>query len=225
MTTFERMLHILPPWSLKPWGQFWHGCSYLLLWQAGSLDVSPSLHGALLSLSVSERVPWKRHEGRETGRQREGSWGHFPWKEIKVKRMIKVRFPASWFVFCTKIPFFLSDFAETTIAPLPVLVTMTPLTPSLGRSALLNLPQSGNLIASLGFSVEIRKNYSGSSKLHHQEKAVWRRNACVNLFQDKDTIELLLGEAKMTVSLSCMDFSYHLINASYHIQIKGVSYC
>ena len=58
--------------------------------------------------------------------------GHFPCKEIKVKRKIKVWFPASWFVFCTEIPFFPSDFAETTIAPLPVLVTMTLLTLSLG---------------------------------------------------------------------------------------------
>lgn len=45
--------------------------------------------------------------------------------------MIKVWFPASWFVFCTEIPLFLSIFAETTIEPLPVLVSVTPRTPSL----------------------------------------------------------------------------------------------
>ena len=54
--------------------------------------------------------------------------------------MIKVRFPASWFVFFTEIPFFLSVFAETTIGPLPVLVTVTLITLSLGGGALLNLP-------------------------------------------------------------------------------------
>lgn len=83
-------------------------------------------------------------------------WGHFLCKEIKVKRKIKVWFPASWFVFSTEIPFFLSDFAETTIAPLPVLVTMTPLTPSLGGTALLHLLQSGRLTAALWFYVEIQ---------------------------------------------------------------------
>lgn len=45
-----------------------------------------------------------------------------------------MQFPASWFGFCAEIPLFLSDFAETTIAPLPVLVTVTPLTPSLSSS-------------------------------------------------------------------------------------------
>lgn len=54
-----------------------------------------------------------------------------------------MRFPASWFVFCAEIPLFLSDFAETTIAPLPVLVTVTPLTPSLSSSVQLHRLWSG----------------------------------------------------------------------------------
>lgn len=54
-----------------------------------------------------------------------------------------MRFPASWFVFCTEIPLFLSDFAETTIAPLPVLVTVTPLTLSLSSGVQLHRLWSG----------------------------------------------------------------------------------
>lgn len=46
--------------------------------------------------------------------------------------MIKVWFPASWFAFCPEIPLFLSVFAESTITPLPVLVTVTLKTRSLG---------------------------------------------------------------------------------------------
>lgn len=135
----ENASHFTPVISV-PWGQFWHGCSYLL-WQAGSLDVSLWWHGALLSLSVSDRA-WfeKPGKGTRAERQPKWEWGHFPCKEIKVKRKIKVWFPASWFAFYTEIPFFLSDFAETTIAPLPVLVTVTPLTLSLGACALLHLP-------------------------------------------------------------------------------------
>lgn len=93
--------------------------------------------------------PWCRREGtvQETrGRDSQAvRWerGHFPCKEIKVKGEIKVRFPASWFVFGAEIPLFLSDFAETTIAPLPVLVTATPLTPSLGSGVQLHGAWSG----------------------------------------------------------------------------------
>lgn len=91
----------------------------------------------------------KAWEATRAERQWDSEMGErdFLCKEIKAKRKIKVWFPASWFVFCTEIPFFLSDFAETTIAPLPVLVTMTPLTPSLGGAALLHSPQSGRVTA------------------------------------------------------------------------------
>lgn len=75
----------------------------------------------------------KPEKPREPIERLRWEWGHFLCKEIKVKRKIKVWFPASWFVFGTEIPFFLSEIAETTIAPLPVLVTMTPLTSSLGH--------------------------------------------------------------------------------------------
>lgn len=152
----ERMLHILPTWSLCPgassdmagviccgrqtvWTCHHDGMErywvYLCQTQAGHGSKSLRSHD-------SETAKWE--------------WGHFLCKEIKVKRKIKVWFPASWFVFSTEIPFFLSDFAETTIAPLPVLVTMTPLTPSLGGTALLHLPQSGRLPAALWFYVEIQ---------------------------------------------------------------------
>lgn len=86
-------------------------------------------------------------------------WRPFPCKEIKVRRKIKVWFPASWFVFCTEIPLFLSDFAETTIAPLPVLVTVTPLTSSLGSGALLQFHHSNTV-----------------KLLHHRGKVVWKWN-------------------------------------------------
>lgn len=142
------MLHILPAWSLYPGASsdmvaaiccgrqaFWtchrdgmeHYWVYVCQTQTG--------HGwkSLRSHKSWETVKWER--------------GHFLCKEIKAKRKIKVWFPASWFVFCTEIPFFLSDFAETTIAPLPVLVTMTPLTPSLGGAAPLHSPQSGRVTA------------------------------------------------------------------------------
>lgn len=91
--------------------------------------------------------------GTESGRQQEtvtGEWGHFPWKEIKVKRMINVLFPASWFVFWTEIPLFLSIFAETTIAPLPVLLTVTLKTPFLGGAVLLQQLKSSKVTIGCG---------------------------------------------------------------------------
>lgn len=75
-----------------------------------------------------------------------------------------MRFPASWFVFSTEIPFFLSEFAETTIAPLPVLVTMTPLTSSLGGAALSRWPQAGKLTAALRFGANILFDSKGARR-------------------------------------------------------------
>lgn len=91
-------------------------------------------------ICVRQDMVRKACEGHKSGETVKWEWGHFPCKEIKVKRKIKVWFPASWFAFYTAIPFFLSDFAETTIAPLPVLVTVTPPTLSLGGCVLLHLP-------------------------------------------------------------------------------------
>lgn len=71
-------------------------------------------------------------------------------------------FPASWFVLSTEIPFFLSEFAETTIAPLPVLVTMTPLTSSLGGAALSCWPRAGKLTAAPRFCVDVQFNSKGT---------------------------------------------------------------
>lgn len=74
-------------------------------------------------------------------------------------------FPASWFAFSTEIPFFLSEFAETTIAPLPVLVTMTPLTSSLGGAALSSLPPAGKLTVAQRPGVDVQFNSKGDR--HH----------------------------------------------------------
>lgn len=74
-------------------------------------------------------------------------------------------FPASWFVLSTEIPFFLSEFAETTIAPLPVLVTMTPLTSSPGGAALSLWPRAGKLTAAPRFRVDVQFNSKGTR--HH----------------------------------------------------------
>ena len=122
--------------------------------------------------------------------------------------MIKVRFPASWFVFCTEIPLFLSDFAEATVTPLPVLVTVTPLTPISGRRhAGTFYYKSGKPTAALWFSDEMWWNDNGRSKSPHQEESVYRRSMpSTNLLSVwpklKHTIELVLGEAKLTVSPS-----------------------
>lgn len=74
-------------------------------------------------------------------------------------------FPASWFALSTEIPFFLSEFAETTIAPLPVLVTMTPLTSSLGGAALSSSPPAGKLTAAPRFCVDIQ--FNSKEDQHH----------------------------------------------------------
>lgn len=66
-------------------------------------------------------------------------------------------FPASWVVFCAEIPLFLSDFAETTIAPLPVLVTVTPLIPSLSSGVQLHRQWSGRGEFRAAFVVDGRK--------------------------------------------------------------------
>lgn len=68
-----------------------------------------------------------------------------------------MQFPASWVVFCAEIPLFLSDFAETTIAPLPVLVTVTPLIPSLSSGVQLHRQWSGRGEFRAAFVVNGRK--------------------------------------------------------------------
>lgn len=70
-------------------------------------------------------------------------------------------FPARWFAFSTEIPFFLSEFAETTIEPLPVLVTMTPQTYALRGTALSSSPQAGKLTAVPRFCFDIQFNLKG----------------------------------------------------------------
>lgn len=133
----ERMLYILPPWSLYP-GAISEMAAVICcgregVWMCHSHGTEPywvCLCQAQRGYSLKAR---EGHRGWETASQRKGDWGHFLSKEIKVKRMIKVRFPASWFVFCTEIPFFLSVFAETTIGPFPVLVTVTLINPISGR--------------------------------------------------------------------------------------------
>lgn len=126
----NRMLHILPPWSPCPEANLDLVAVICCGRQAVWMFQRHAMEGYWICLCQRQRVySSTASQGHKHSEQcsepAKGEWERFPWKEIKVKRMIKVRFPASWFVFCTEIPFFLSVFAETTIAALPVLVTVT----------------------------------------------------------------------------------------------------
>lgn len=150
---------------LYPGAWLWHGCSYLL-WQAGRFDVTiTAMAWGTAGFYLREDTDGARSEKPEKPLEPRWEWGHFLCKEIKVKRKIKVWFPASWFAFSTEIPFFLSEFAETTIEPLPVLVTMTPQTSSLGGTALSSSPPAGKLTAAPRFCFNIQFNFKGEQ--HH----------------------------------------------------------
>lgn len=130
-------------------------------------------------------VKTRTGHGRKSLRSRKSwemakwEWGHFLCKEIKVKRKIKVWFPASWFVFCTEIPFFLSEFAETTIVPLPVLVTMTPLTSSLRSAAVLHFDRKQ---VNLQLNCVWKLKYSWIQTSHHWMKLLWKWQESFYLF-------------------------------------------
>lgn len=132
-------------------------------------------------------VKTRTGHGRKSLRSRKSwemakwEWGNFLCKEIKVKRKIKVWFPASWFVFCTEIPFFPSEFAETTIAPLPVLVTKTPLTSSLRGAAVLHF-----LCTTSRYNPQLncvwKLKYSWIQTSRHWMKRLWKWQESLYLF-------------------------------------------
>lgn len=119
LTFVTKMPHILPLWSPWLWGQLRQGCCYTFVGCQSVLQSSACVRGC------NPRA-WEWHQSWGYRGWVKGEWENFPWKEIKLKRMIKAWFPASWFVFWAEIPFFLFVFAETTITTLPVWLTVTP---------------------------------------------------------------------------------------------------
>lgn len=175
----ERMLHIFPTWSLVPRGL---ALTWLqLLAMAGRpLGRVTAMAWGTAGFSLREDTAGAQSEKPEKPLEPRWEWGHFLCKEIKVKRKIKVWFPASWFAFSTEIPFFLSEFAETTIGPLPVLVTMTPLTSSLGGVALSSSPPAGKLTAAARFCVDLQ--FDSKKDQHHPVRLLWKWQEAVYMF-------------------------------------------
>lgn len=138
--------HILPVWSLRLWGQLL--LTGLLLYAVAVRHsikhpptTPPHMPVGATEFSLCQRVQSLRMAQKLGYRGWvKGEWENFPWKEIKLKRMIKAWFPASWFVFWAEIPFFLFFFAETTVTALPVWLTVTPKTLFLVGSTLLWQP-------------------------------------------------------------------------------------
>lgn len=120
-------------WYFVPWKKCFKFYRHDLgaLWQSFAVPEQFGCNavigrGSVEPLGIRDRFMWKHEKGTRSEERHQAAKerGHFPCKEIKVKRPINVWFPASWSVFCTEIPFFLSAFAETTITPLPVWVTL-----------------------------------------------------------------------------------------------------